>query len=82
MAKKVSIEKRTKSGDTINLYGELVIPNPVLDWNGNDISPDTVPQVSVYTKHAHFGYYNLERFENGELTAGSFRKMFGDKDND
>lgn len=81
MAKKVSLKKRTKSGDTINLYGELVRPNPVLDWNGNDISPESVPQVSVYTRFANYGLFNLDRFENGELTSSSFRKMFGDKDN-
>lgn len=65
MAKKVSIKKRTKSGDTINLYGELMSDG----------------MVSVYTKHAVYGLYKIDRFENGELTTGSFRKMFGDKDN-
>ena len=62
MAKKVSIKKRTKSGDTVNLYGELVSDG----------------MVSVYTKHAVYGLYKIERFENGELTTSSFRKMFGD----
>lgn len=66
MAKKVSIKKRTESGDTVNLYG-------VLTDDG---------MVSVYTKHAMYGLYKIERFENGELTTGSFRKIFGDKDND
>lgn len=78
MAKKVSIKKRTQSGDMINLYGEIVTPNPVLDWNGNDISPEHVPQVAVWTKHTHYGYYNLDRFEGGVLTTASFKKMFGD----
>lgn len=62
MAKKVSIKKRTKSGGTINLYGELMSDG----------------MVSVYTKFEMLGLYKIERFENGELTADSFRKMFGD----
>lgn len=62
MAKKVSIKKRTKSGDTVNLYGELMSDG----------------MVSVYTKHAVYGLYKIEQFENGELTTNSFRKMFGD----
>lgn len=68
MAKKVSIKKRTKSGDSINLYGEKITKD------------DGQVMVSVYTKHAVYGLYKIERFENGELTAGSFRKMFGDWD--
>lgn len=67
MAKKVSIKKRTNSGDSINLYGEKITKD------------DGQVMVSVYTKHAVYGLYKIERFENGELTAGSFRKMFGDE---
>lgn len=70
MAKKVAIKKRTKSGDTVNLYGEKTTKD------------DGQVMVSVYTKYAVYGLYKIERFENGELTSSSFRKMFGDKDND
>lgn len=66
MAKKVSLKKRTKSGDTVNLYGELTSDG----------------MVSVYTKYAMYGLFKLDRFDKAELTASSFRKMFGDKDND
>ena len=68
MAKKVSIKKRTKSGDTLNLYGEKITKD------------DGQVMVSVYTKFQMLGLYKIERFENGELTASSFRKMFGDKE--
>lgn len=65
MAKKVSIKKRTQSGGMIHLYGELVTYGPA-------------PQVAVWTKHANYGYYNLDRFGGGVLTTASFKKMFGD----
>ena len=66
----------SKAGTPLNVYGELVEPNPVLDWNGNDVTPEvTNPQVRVWTKYENFGFYNLSRFENETLTAKSLRKL-------
>ena len=61
MAKKVSIKKRTNGGELINLYGEMCCDGEM---------------VSVYTKDANYGLYNIERFYGGVLTTTSFRAFF------
>lgn len=33
-------------------------------------------QVLVSTRTYHIGWFNLDRFEGGKLTAGTLRKMF------
>ena len=76
MAKKAMFTATSKAGTPLNVYGELVEPNPVLDWNGNDVTPEvTNPQVRVWTKYENLGFYNLSRFENETLTAKSLRKL-------
>lgn len=61
MAKKASTKAMTKSGREVTLYGEVT---------------DDGTQVRVWSKDANYGFYNVDRFEGGSLTAGSFRKFF------
>lgn len=63
MAKKTSFKAPTKAGTLINVYGEACV---------ND---EGVEQVRVWTKYANYGFYNLSRFENNELTSTSLRKL-------
>ena len=53
MAKKASFPARTKSGETVNVYGEVTADG----------------MVRVWTKYANYGFYKIERFANNTLTA-------------
>lgn len=70
MAKKASFKTQTRAGESVTVYGELCT---------NDKG---VEQVRVWTKYANYGFYNLSRFENGVLTAKSFKNLMTGKDND
>lgn len=63
MAKKVSFKTPNRSGELVTVYGQECV------------SPDGTPQVRVWTKYANYGFYNLDRFEGGTLTARSFRNL-------
>lgn len=63
MARKTSFKTRTRSGDEVTVYGAVCV---------NDHG---VEQVRVWTKHANYGFYNLDRFDGGALTAQSFRAL-------
>ena len=61
MAKTATAKARTQSGREVTLYGEVT---------------EDGSQVRVWSRDANYGFYNLDRFEGGILTAASFRKMF------
>ena len=63
MAKKAMFTATSKAGTPVNVYGETC---------ENDTG---VAQVLVWTKYENFGFYNLDRFENGVLTAKTLRKL-------
>ena len=63
MTKRVYATVQTTTGDTVRLAAELdSIGEMVLVY----------PAGQDYT----FGWYRIERFENGRLTAGTLRKKF------
>lgn len=62
MAKTATTKVKSMTGSTITLYGRVT---------------EDGKAVSVWSKHAVYGFYNLERFEGGVLTASSFRAFFG-----
>jgi hypothetical protein len=68
MAKKAMFTATSKAGTPLNVYGETC---------END---QGVAQVRVWTKYANYGFYNLDRFENGVLTAKTLRKLMTGKD--
>ena len=61
MANKASTKAITKAGTEITLYGQMT---------------DDGTQVRVWSKDCNYGFYNVNRFEGGVLTASSFRKFF------
>ena len=63
MAKKAMFTGTSKAGTPLNVYGETYV---------NDKG---VAQVCVWTKFENYGFYNLDRFENGVLTAKTLRKL-------
>lgn len=60
MAKKVSFKHFTKSGDPINVYGQL-------SEDGRD--------VLTWTKHANYGIYRIERFGERGLTSATLKHV-------
>ena len=68
MAKKATFTATSKAGTPLIVYGETCV---------NDHG---VAQVRVWTKFANYGFYNLDRFENGVLTAKTLRKLMTGKD--
>lgn len=61
MANKATTKAITKAGTEVTLYGQMT---------------EDGTQVRVWSKDANYGFYNVSRFEDGTLTAGSFRKFF------
>lgn len=64
MAHKASTKVQAKDGTELTLYGQVT---------------EDGTQVRVWSKRANHGFYNLNRFEGGTLTAQSFRAFFGGK---
>lgn len=61
MANKASTKAMTKAGTEVTLYGQMT---------------EDGTQVRVWSKDCNYGFYNIERFEDGVLSARSFRKFF------
>lgn len=62
MALKASTKVLAKDGTELTLYGQVT---------------EDGSQVRVWSKRANHGFYNLNRFDGGTLTAKSFRSFFG-----
>lgn len=63
MALKASFKTTNRAGDTVTVYGER---------SDSDAGTE---QVRVWTKHANYGFYNLDRFPGGVFTAKTFREF-------
>lgn len=79
MAKKAMFTATSQTGTPINVYGELTPLNDIRDPAGN-VEVAALSQVRVWSKYANYGFYNLERFENGTLTSKTLRKLMTGKD--
>lgn len=64
MAKKATAMTKTKAGEDIRVYAAVT-------------SDGT--QVMVWSKHATYGFWSLDRLEGGTLTARSFRILLGEE---
>lgn len=64
MAKRASAMTTTKSGESIRVYAEVV----------RDGS-----QVMIWHKRATLGFWDIDRFESGALTARSLRVLIGEE---
>ena len=60
MTKKVSFKTRTRSGDEVNVYGQLT-------EDGRD--------VLTWTKFANYGIFRIERFGPKGLTSATLKHV-------
>lgn len=60
MTKKVSFKTRTRSGDDVNVYGQLT-------EDGRD--------VLTWTKFANYGIFHIERFGSKGLTSATLKHV-------
>lgn len=72
MAKKVSFKTPNRAGELVTVYGQLA-----------EVTDDhPTPQVRVWTKHANYGFYNLDRLPGGTLTTAGFKALMTGSNDD